>query len=132
MVSSARRRLLALPRLFLAWAMVAVFVFPFVQELIPRVSAQTMSCCRTKKTCCCRKSAKPGDGRPGFKAVNTSCQRACQGTLGGIQALAIEPARSGILSAPPLPLHRAAHRFAPLPPSHDPDPLYGRPPPVHS
>ena len=131
MVRWVHRRFRALPRLFMAWAMMAVFVFPFMQELLPRASAQTMSCCRTKKSCCCKKSAKPNDGRPAFRVQGMKCEQVCQGTLTA-SVHAVEPSRTGIQSAPPLPVQRAAYRAAPLPPSHDPDPLYGRPPPAHS
>jgi len=131
MVRSLHRRIPELPRFLAAWAMVAVFAFPLMQELLPRSSAQTMSCCRTKKSCCCKKSAKPNDGRTAFRLQSAKCEQTCQGTLSS-SVHAVDAPRTGIQSAPPLPLQRAAYRSVALPPSHDPDPRYGRPPPAHT
>ena len=132
MVARADRRVRAFPRNLLVWVMMAVFAFPFLQEILPRASAKMMSCCRTRKSCCCKKSARPNDGRTAFRLAGAECERMCPGTLGGVQSLAVGPSLGGIQSAPPLPLHRTTDYAAPLPNLHDPDPLYARPPPARS
>jgi hypothetical protein len=59
----------------MAAGLVCLWLFPLVFGLaVARSGGAGESCCRSKKTCCCRRS----DGKTAWKAVE-KCRRACAG-----------------------------------------------------
>lgn len=87
-------------------------------------------CCRTNKTCCCKRSKlRAADGKPAL-AATPMCERRCNAAVRiGSPQISAAPAAGSARCEPP-PLLRVTLRAASvaLTPGYDPF-LFGRPPP---
>lgn len=90
-----------------------------------------MSCCRTKKSCCCRKGMKPGDTKPAFRMA-PSCERDCAGMLASSAKTIAPVERTGLESAPPVEIAKDAQLRLILPAPPALSDLHPRPPPAFS
>jgi hypothetical protein len=124
--SSLRRAIAALVVVFVTFQPAAAFA---IQVL--KVSESVMSCCRTKKNCCCRKDGQRGQA-PAWKAAAADCERSCSPALATAKPLLfvesnVMPA-CGILSLAGMVLLPSAQPVSSAYPAF----LYQRPPPVLS
>ena len=117
-------------RIMRTFAAIFLLLFPLVSDLMPKAQGG-MSCCRTKKSCCCRRSMKSGEGKPAYQAP-PACKRECAGMMAGSVKPAAPLRTAGIQSAPPAAEAKDARVSALLPDAPALASLHPRPPPSFS